>query len=139
MIGQAGYDYQRLVHLADSAQRNGFQCCKISLALIRSHGFSPMVSAALMYEKLLPTRFGQFRNGSRPLSKFGGCRIHDVHLRRSCCSWFQTTETPNPNIWIENNEVWMRTAGGPRQLDKRQHPEAATFAFTGRQTFDLRG
>jgi hypothetical protein len=29
---------------------------------------------------------------------------------------FQTTDTPNPNIWIENNEVWTRTAGGPRQL-----------------------
>src|SRR6266566_8645707 len=81
MNGQLGYVYQRFVHSADSAQRNGFQCCKISLALIRSHGFSPMVSAALMYEKLLPTRLGQFRNGSRPLSKFGGCRIHDVHLR----------------------------------------------------------
>jgi hypothetical protein len=23
---------------------------------------------------------------------------------------FQTTDNPNPNIWIENNEVWMRIA-----------------------------
>lgn len=37
--------------------------------------------------------------------------------------WFQTTDTPNPNIWIENNEVWMQTAGGPRQLTSDNIPK----------------
>ena len=37
--------------------------------------------------------------------------------------WFQTTETPNPNIWIDNNEVWMQTAGGPRQLTSDNIPK----------------
>ena len=36
---------------------------------------------------------------------------------------FQTTDTPNPNIWIENNEVWMQTAGGPRQLTSDSVPK----------------
>jgi hypothetical protein len=37
--------------------------------------------------------------------------------------WFQTTDTSNPNIWIDNNEVWMQTAGGPRQLTSDNIPK----------------
>jgi hypothetical protein len=36
---------------------------------------------------------------------------------------FQTTDTPDPNISIENNEVWMQTANGSRQLTSDNIPK----------------
>ena len=35
----------------------------------------------------------------------------------------QTTDDPDPNIWIDNNEVWMQTATGPRQLTSDSVPK----------------
>jgi hypothetical protein len=35
----------------------------------------------------------------------------------------QTTDNPDPNIWIDHDEVWMQTAAGPRQLTSASIPK----------------